>query len=66
MSEGVKLLESPVGNGIEGYMDGLGNIVRYNRKRNWLAIGNDGGLLTFYAPHDYLPFTLHMKGINFI
>lgn len=23
VSEGVKLLESPIGNGIEGYMDGL-------------------------------------------
>lgn len=52
MSEGVKLLESPVGNGIEGYMDGLGNIIRYDRRRNLIAIGNDGGLLTFYAPRD--------------
>lgn len=52
VSEGVKLLESPVGNGIEGYMDGLGNIIRYDRRRNLIAIGNDGGLLTFYAPRD--------------
>ncbi len=43
VSEGVKLLESPVGNGIEGYMDGLGNIIRYDRRRNLIAIGNDGG-----------------------
>ena len=57
VSEGVKLLESPIGNGIEGYMDGLGNIVRYNRKETgWLL-----GMMV-----DYLPFTLHMKGINFI
>lgn len=35
ISEEVKLLESPFGqNGIEGYMDELGNIVRYNRKKN--------------------------------
>lgn len=27
VSEGVKLLESPVGNGIEGYMDGFGYII---------------------------------------
>lgn len=52
VSEGVKLLESPVGNGIEGYMDGLGNIIRYDRRRNLIAIGNDVGLLTFYAPRD--------------
>lgn len=53
ISEGIKLLESPVGqNGIEGYMDGLGNIVRYNRKKNWFAVGNDKGLFTFYAPRD--------------
>ena len=61
VSEGVKLLESPIGNGIEGYMDGLGNIVRYNRKRNWLAIGNDGGLLTFYAPHEGHKFYLGLR-----
>ena len=53
ISEGVKLLESPFGqNGIEGYMDELGNIVRYNRKKNWFAVGNDKGLFTFYAPRD--------------
>lgn len=27
-----------------------GNIVRYNKYKNWLAIGNNGGLWTFYAP----------------
>lgn len=53
ISEEVKLLESPFGqNGIEGYMDELGNIVRYNRKKNWFAVGNDKGLFTFYAPRD--------------
>ena len=61
VSEGVKLLESPIGNRIEGYRDGLGNIVRYNRKRNWLAIGNDGGLLTFYAPHEGHKFYLGLR-----
>lgn len=33
-------------------MDELGNIVRYNRKKNWFAVGNDKGLFTFYAPRD--------------
>lgn len=61
VSEGVKLLESPIGNRIEGYRDGLGNIVRYDRIRNWLAIGNDGGLLTFYAPHEGHKKFLNMR-----
>lgn len=61
VSEGVKLLESPIGNRIEGYRNGLGNIVRYDRKRNWLAIGNDGGLLTFYAPHEGHKFYLGLR-----
>lgn len=50
IAEGLKLLESPVGNGIEGHMDSLGNIVRYDRVRNLIAIGDDGGLFTFYSP----------------
>ena len=58
---GINLLESPVGNGIEGYMDSIGNIIRYNRHKNWLAIGNDGGLFTFYAPKTGHNFYLALR-----
>lgn len=50
LQAGISLLGSATGNGIEGYMDSLGNVVRYDRRRNWLAIGSHGGLWTFYAP----------------
>ena len=48
--KGVKLLESTVGRGVEVDMDALGNIVKYNKYKNWLAIGNNGGVWIFYAP----------------
>lgn len=57
----VDLLESSTGNGIEGYMDALGNIVRYDRRKNWLAIGNDSGVWTMYAPkkwHSYFTWLM--------
>ncbi len=47
--EGIKLLESATGaNGIEGYMQWNGTIVRYDHRRNLVAIGDKEGLLTFY------------------
>lgn len=47
---GVALLGSACKNGIEGYVDSFGNIIRYDKKHNWLAIGLPSGIHTFYAP----------------
>ena len=58
---GINLLESPVGNGIEGHMDSLGNIIRYDRKKNMLAMGDNGGLFTFYAPKEGHDFYLALR-----
>lgn len=47
---GVALLGSACENGIEGYTDSFGNIIRYDKKKNWFAVGSTDGIWSFYAP----------------
>lgn len=49
---GIKLLGSACGQGIEGFAKADGTIYRYDRKHNWLAIGDVNGINTFYAPEN--------------
>ena len=47
----LELLEKPVGNGVLGYMDKAGKIVRYDTVANDLASGYpDKGVSTMYKP----------------
>ena len=48
----VKLLESACGDGIEGYLDSFGNIIRYDKKHNWFVVGTPSGVWSFYAPEN--------------
>ena len=57
---GVALLESACGDGIEGYSDSFGNIIRYDKKHNWFAVGTPSGLWSFYAPKNGYKFFLDL------
>lgn len=48
---GMNLVQSKVGGDILGHADGRGNIIRYDRKKNYFAKGNpEKGLTTFMKP----------------
>ena len=48
---GVALCEQKVGGDIDGFLDNAGNIVRYRKSTNELAIGHpQNGLITLYKP----------------
>ena len=49
---GIKLLGSACEDGIEGFVKSDGTIFRYDRRHNWLAIGDVNGINTFYAPEE--------------
>lgn len=51
VEEGLKLAESPVVGSVLGHKDGHGNVIRYDKDKNWFVKGNPSrGLTTFYKP----------------
>ena len=59
---GMKLVQSKVGGDILGHADGHGNVIRYDRKRNYFAKGNpEKGLTTFMKPTEGMTYYNNQK-----
>lgn len=57
VAEALKLAESPVGGSVLGHKDGHGNVIRYDKEKNWFVKGNPSrGLTTFFKPKNRLVY----------